>query len=409
MNYSLPGQPGPEYPGGLSPRPTFLRSGTRTGLICAALVLAALGLMLFVLLRTPMKDDIAWLLWVARQWLKGKRLYVDVIEVNPPLIVWISAIPVLAGDMLGVSAKPLALLLFAGAALGSAWTTARLLLGLGPAFRCLPATFAAIACVLILMPGIEFGQREHLLTIAVLPHLAILIRSLEGQATGWRMATGNAVLAGLGAALKPRYLLCLGVVELVGWLQRGFRLRLSPFVAFGVAGLYAAAILFLYPSFVDRAVPLALTLYGGTDSGFLSLLADSWRLMVGVILAVALTFTTPRGSTARRVMAVLSGFAVTATAVMFLDGKNWFYHRIPASIVVTLSLIYWCAEAAALRRRGGLRGLRFPVLMLVALTPLAIQAQNLAGRLQDRLVLAMEPELSTEVKLERLIRQEKAT
>lgn len=349
MNYSLPGQPGPEYPGGLSPRPTFLRSGTRTGLICAALVLAALGLMLFVLLRTPMKDDIAWLLWVARQWLKGKRLYVDVIEVNPPLIVWISAIPVLAGDMLGVSAKPLALLLFAGAALGSAWTTARLLLGLGPAFRCLPATFAAIACVLILMPGIEFGQREHLLTIAVLPHLAILIRSLEGRATGWRMATGNAVLAGLGAALKPRYLLCLGVVELVGWLQRGFRLRLSPFVAFGVAGLYAAAILFLYPSFVDRAVPLALTLYGGTDAGFLSLLADSWRLMVGVILAVALTFTTPRGSTARRVMAVLSGFAVTATAVMFLDGKNWFYHRIPASIVVTLSLIYWCAEAAASR------------------------------------------------------------
>lgn len=46
--------------------------------------------------------------------------------------------------------------------------------------------------------------------------------------------------------------------------------------------------------------------------------------------------------------------------------------------------------------------------MLVALMPLAIQAQSLAGRLQDRLVLAMEPELSTEVKLERLIRQEKA-
>lgn len=408
MNYSLPGQPGPDYPGDLSSRPFLFRSGTRTGLICAALVLAALGLMLFVLLRTPMKDDIAWLLWVARQWLKGKQLYVDVIEVNPPLIIWISAVPVLLGDLLGVSAKTLALLLFAAAALGSSWVTARLLEGMAPAFRCRPATFAAIACVQILMPGIEFGQREHLLTIAVLPHLAILIRALEGRATGWRMATGSAVLAGLGAALKPRYLLCLATVEVVGWLQRGFRFRLPPFVAFGVAGLYAAAILIFFPSFIDRAVPLALTLYGGTDAGFLSLLTHSWRLMVGIVLGVALTFATPRGSPARRVMAVLSGFAVTATAVMFLDGKNWFYHRIPASIVMTLSLIYWCAEAAALRRRGGLRGLRFPVLMLVALTPLAIQAQNLTGRLQDRLVLAMEPRLSTEVKLERLIRQEKA-
>ena len=74
MNYSLPGQPGPEYPGGLSPRPTFLRSGTRTGLICAALVLAALGLMLFVLLRTPMKDDIAWPVSYTHLTLPTKRI-----------------------------------------------------------------------------------------------------------------------------------------------------------------------------------------------------------------------------------------------------------------------------------------------------------------------------------------------
>src|SRR5690242_6732129 len=58
------------------------------------LLAGALGVVLFVMLRSPLKDDVAWLLYVARRWLAGRELYVDVVEVNPPLIVWISAIPI---------------------------------------------------------------------------------------------------------------------------------------------------------------------------------------------------------------------------------------------------------------------------------------------------------------------------
>ena len=57
------------------------------------LLLAATAIVMFAALRSPLKDDIAWLLYVAHRWLAGRELYVDVIEVNPPLIVWISAIP----------------------------------------------------------------------------------------------------------------------------------------------------------------------------------------------------------------------------------------------------------------------------------------------------------------------------
>ncbi|RKK05913.1 hypothetical protein EBE87_05490 [Pseudoroseomonas wenyumeiae] len=402
MSYSLPG-----LPDGMAPRPAALRTGTRTSLICGGIVLAALALVLFVLLRAPMKDDIAWLLWVARQWLKGQRLYIDVVEVNPPLIIWISAIPVLIGDAIGVSAKTVAVLLFAACTLWSSWLSAKLLHGLAPAFARLPVTFAVIACVLLLMPGVEFGQREHLLTVAVLPHLAILARGLEGQRTSLRLAGGAAVGAGLGVALKPRYLLCLATVELVGWVRRGFRIRLSPVIAFGVAGLYALAILVFYPSFIDRAVPLAVTLYGGTDTSLPELMLESWRLILGVGVLAALCFTLPRESAARTVLAVLAGFAAAATIAMFLDGKNWFYHRIPASTAVVLGLLLWCAEAALTWRRSGFSGRRGAVLMLAALVPLAMQADKLGARLHDRLVLAVEPEQSTEVKLERLIKREK--
>jgi hypothetical protein len=402
VSLSLPG-----LPGGATPRPATLRASTRTSLICGGIVLAALALMLFLLLRAPMKDDIAWLLWVARQWLKGQRLYIDVVEVNPPLIVWISAIPVLIGDAIGVSAKTLAVLLFAAGTLWSSWLSARLLHGLAPAFARVPVTFAAIACVLLLMPGVEFGQREHLLTIAVLPHLCILMRGLEGQRTGLRLAMGSSVAAGLGISLKPRYLLCLAVVEVVGWLRRGFRIRLSPMVAFGVAGLYALSILVFYPSFIDRAVPLAVTLYGGTDTSLPELVLESWRLLAGVAMLATLCLALPRGAASRTVLAVLAGFAAAATLAMFLDGKNWFYHRIPASTAVVLGLLFWCAEMALARRQGGRGGLPAKALMLAALVPLFFQADDLGGRLQNSLRNAVEPELSTEVKLEKLIKREK--
>ena len=76
----------------IRPAPSLVRSAVTA--ISLTLLLAVLGIVLFTMLRSPLKDDIAWLLYVARRWLAGRELYVDVVEVNPPLIVWISAIPI---------------------------------------------------------------------------------------------------------------------------------------------------------------------------------------------------------------------------------------------------------------------------------------------------------------------------
>lgn len=399
MSYSFPGAPR-----GIAPQQARLRAEQRTTLICVGLVALAVGVVLFALLRAPMKDDLAWLLWVARQWLRGEELYVDIVEVNPPLIVWINALPVMLADLLGLNAKQVALPLFAGAALVSAWSTARLLQGTGPVFARPAPVFAAIACVLLITPGVEFGQREHLLVMAVLPHLAALIRGMEGLPVARGAALGGGLLAGIGCALKPRYLLCIVMVELAGWLHRGFRLRLAPLMAFTAAGLYALAIVLLYPAFVERAVPLALTLYGGTDTALGPLVLESWRLLLGLLACVLLTWRTPRGSAAAGVMLVLTAFAAAATVAMFLDGKNWFYHRIPALIAVTFALLFWCADAVLQRRdpdrwRGAL--------MAAALVPLVLFSTNISSRFYERLVLAVEPDLTTEVRLEKLIKKEK--
>src|SRR5919112_4497070 len=47
--------------------------------------------------------DAAWYLYVVRRLWEGATLYGDVIDTTPPLIVWASAPPVLAGALTGIS------------------------------------------------------------------------------------------------------------------------------------------------------------------------------------------------------------------------------------------------------------------------------------------------------------------
>src|SRR5271170_6082051 len=86
-------------------RPGVLSHGRMASAISLILLTSVIGAVLFVALRSPLKDDIAWLLYVAHRWMAGRELYIDVVEVNPPLIVWISAIPLEIARVLDVSAQ----------------------------------------------------------------------------------------------------------------------------------------------------------------------------------------------------------------------------------------------------------------------------------------------------------------
>ena len=51
----------------------------------------------------PISADVAWFLHVAQRVLDGARLYVDVIEINPPLVAWLSMPAVIVEKVSGLS------------------------------------------------------------------------------------------------------------------------------------------------------------------------------------------------------------------------------------------------------------------------------------------------------------------
>jgi hypothetical protein len=346
-------------------------------------------------------------------------LYVDLVEVNPPLVIWLYAIPAWIAAVFHLAPKLASTLFFAGILLGSAWWTATLLHGRAPLLARRVPIFSLIATLLLVLPGVEFGQREHLLAASVLPYIALFVRALEGEREPWIHAGFAGAFAALGCAMKPSYALALVLVELIGILRGHRRVRVAPVSFIATTGLYGIAVLVFEPDFLTKAVPLALALYGGTDTSVWRILAESRNLLFGQAVALLLCLVSQstlgrHSSFLRHLYLALVAFAVACTVLFVMQGKDWFYHRLPATTATVLALVLWLsvvlmAQAERLgtavpampwRRLGGPLGLT--VAALVAFGVANVQ------RVRPWVVAAAEPNLSTEVKLVKLIKREKA-
>lgn len=395
------------------------RSAWLVDVFAIAMFVIALAFVLTTVVLSPWKDDVAWLLWVARKWLDGRDLYVDLVEVNPPLVIWLYAIPAAISYSLSLAPKLVATLFFAGILIGSAWWTACLLQGRAPLFGRRAPVFSVVATLLLVLPGVEFGQREHLLAAAVLPYIALFVRSLEGEKEPLVAASFAGAFAALGCAMKPSYGLALVIVEAIGVMRGHKQIRLAPLAFIGTTGFYGVGVLVFEPDFLTRAVPLALALYGGTDTSVWHILTESRNLLFGqavtlVLCAYSQSMLGQQSPFLRHLYLALVAFAVACTVLFVMQGKDWFYHRLPATTATVLALILWLS--VFLRLQLGQAAQDAPNLTwrrVTAPAGLAVAALFAFGfanvqRLHPWVEAAALPSMSTEAKLVKLIKREKA-
>ena len=119
----------------------------------ALALLAAIGIL--GEFRSPINGDVAYVLDIARRMLRGERLYLDLIDLNPPFIFWISQPAVLAGR-LGVD-PALAFRVLILVILSSSLLLASTIQRDG---RAMPAGYVLAA---FLLPVVHYGEREHLM------------------------------------------------------------------------------------------------------------------------------------------------------------------------------------------------------------------------------------------------------
>jgi hypothetical protein len=383
-------------------RPGVFSRGWVVSAISLILLIFVVGVVLFVSLRSPLKDDIAWLLYVARRWMAGRELYIDMVEVNPPLIIWISAVPLQIAQWFGIGIQLVVMPVFVSAVLGCALCAARLLRERGGMFAKPLPVFAAIGTALLILPAADLGQREHLLVAAFLPYLVLFARTLEGRRAPLVASLVAGVLAGLGCALKPRYAGVFVALECLA-LMRGLRpWRVMPLTAGAALAGYAGLVAIVCPAYLQRAVPMALALYGATDVPFLELVSDSALLLAGEVVAIFLLWLRRRSLADYNLMLTLVVFAATSTVVCFIDGKDWYYHRLPATVATVLALVLWTATEMRQRRWR----IRPP--LIAACVAVTVFCVSSIQRLEPEAAEAVEPQKGAVERLETILRTQHA-
>ncbi|MDX1976018.1 MAG: hypothetical protein SFT92_10160 [Rickettsiales bacterium] len=228
-------------------------------------LLVLIGAALFINVSSYVSIDNGWLLLATERWLAGDTLYRDLMETNPPLIIWLYSLPVHVGAWLGVASTHVfiifvLILLVASLLLARAQLAKHALL--------VPHAYAntlliALALIVFSCASPVFGQREHLWVLLIAPYLfqSLALRSEPRQS--WEQFL-VASLAALGFALKPFFIVVLVANELylafynrrLSWLWRRTNLVIT---AWGLA--YIAAVATYFPEYFTRIIPLLLATY----------------------------------------------------------------------------------------------------------------------------------------------------
>lgn len=308
-----------------SKRVSSLTIGFLLSVLCAAIFLLGFW-------DQPINHDTAWFLIATRQWLEGAQLYVDVIEVNPPLNFYYTLPAILLANLSGLTdtnAQYVVLAVLLTVSLFWSWCIIERNVDLSLLRRGL--LLIAIAAAITLPAIFTIGQREHIMCLLILPWITGLI-TMEGANQGWGGA-GRGAYAALGICLKPFFLVFpLFVVIWMVLKSKSLKQVFSAaYLAMGGVGLiYIALAAMIHPEYFTKIIPLAQTVYGDYDITLAMMLSRLDRSLISFALLLIILGWVYRKQL--KSLPIFMSLILASLASYFLQWTSFWYHSLPLYI-----------------------------------------------------------------------------
>lgn len=305
---------------------------------CGLVIAVTAALTLAIQLPNFLHQDVAFLTWVADRVWHGEVFGRDIHEINPPLSFMVYVPAALLGRMTGFDpAIKLWVVFLASLSIACLWHTADRSIRL-PAIAALGLFFA------LAMPA-EFGQRDQLALLLCAAYAA-------GNSERRGLALLNGVMAGIGFALKPYFLVAL---VLIFATRRKVRTEEWTIAATGL--LYAASLPLFFRPYLFDLLPRYADVYWLINA---PLIYSVYKLaIVPLCLGVMYGVQAPQPAT-RGFAAAAMGFAIAA----LIHRKGFEYNFLPAFgflVIFTATMLWnarrlarWCAVYFLVAEIGGL-------------------------------------------------------
>ena len=320
-------------------------------------VIAALfAVQTYLRFQSDIIQDVAWFIYVANQLLHGKTLYVDIIEVNPPLGMWLVVPIVWIADKFHVDAViavDATLLAMSGAALWFCHRILRYYDGISTHAQWLIT--AILAFIILFFPAIYFAEREHFMVLLFLPWLFLRIVPNASAQTSFVERLFIGVLAGAAICIKPQSVFAPLLVELILFMRsRDWR----SFVAIENLGaglfafLYGLSILLFTPKFLTEMLVLGSKAYVPFFGYpfYVIVFYARWTipaLMVAFVIRSRLAFLKADTQFVDGLLAAALGFTIS----YFVQMKGFGYQIVPADIIASIASAFAAVMLWQLERK----------------------------------------------------------
>jgi hypothetical protein len=321
----------------------------------AAMIAAALAIAIQTL-WIPIDADVSWLITVCERVLSGERLYIDILEVNPPASVWLYLPLVWLAQTIGARPEAVVAAGFVAGGLASAFTTLRIASRLDRSMA-RPFLACALPFIALVLPMALFAQREHAAVLLALPVLAALAVIAEGGRLNRRAVAASGFAAGLIVIIKPYFLLAVAIPALwTAWKRRSVAPLVSGLIAGGLAiALYAVGILVFAPAYFAWLPVIAHT-YGPMHESW-------WKLLLAPTFYPAICIGLLMMLRPDKVPVLAMSWILGAAGFLlatFAQAKNYPNHLLPEAALAL------AAAAAVLDLPGVVRGRRLLVSLALA-------------------------------------------
>jgi len=218
-----------------------------------------------VMSQVPINHDTAWYFVATQKWMNGAKLYIDIMEVNPPWSFYCTIPGIYLAKFLDTSVAngfTLSILLLTWLSFTVTQVVILKIAKRHPLQNVL-LLFGSLVIVIIVSLN-QFGQREHIFVLCVLPYLFFVYAELKGSVFSKSSKIFLAILSSIGILLKPYFVflpLLIGLISALSSreIKNLFKIEYMTMASACVA--YVAFVYIVHSEYFSFLLPYAVDTY----------------------------------------------------------------------------------------------------------------------------------------------------